>query len=897
MGSCQHDCEKTPVFPQDIYNRPGLAAINYRIGAYSRMREHMLDLLNKSPQLSSWTHRGADDPGIAILEGAAIVSDILTFYQNLYANEAFLRTAEWRESVAELVQLLGYRLAPGVGGEATFALKIKGQNSVIVPRGFGIKAKLANQDEDSVFETIKEIKAHPHLSEFNLYTPPDPARSISAGSNQLELLAVGNNSDLTTLTEFEISKGDRIMLVPDASVFDDDNVSYTTQDRAEILIVSEVETILNRIIITVEGKLTVSRGNSMTAYVIDRSFRHFGYNATHKLYKYDGTDVTADDTESKRRIDTSSSAGDYYSQLSALEMPLDQEVDDLALGANLICQGIADFNATSGATSTPKTNVTFTVVNSVDDVQVDTLQWGSTEGSASLVKLKSRLLANTSFTNQKMHIRRTLFHEVVSPKLTLGALAEWTDGLFSDGDLQFFGTHAEVKKLAERDLLLVDSQNEMVQRVKVDTTLDELAADFSTNAFDEKNKWMWDITLDQKPQFLRQEFSQEDPAIIVYGNPVDADQGKTEKEVVIGSGDNRKTFQTFAIPKTPLTYLLDESQTPAQVPELVIYVESVLWQKVDNFFNSASDDPVYVVREDTDGNSFAQFGDGKTGMRLPSGKNNVVAVFRTGIGAAGPLEAEAKPKGVGKLKELEDVFMPAPAVGGGEAEGEDIAREAAPGKLQSLDRLVGLADYEAEVLALPGVIKVRADWAAPNGVPQVQIVVLTKTGTKAAVDKVRDTMRTYNRCRGAARFPIGVLPGLLQYIYLNIRAGYEASHREEDMKDAVKEALGLVGEEGNGIENDKGLFSLKSRRFGQGAHVSQIMAAVQQVDGITWIEIEDAQAIDLGTIPKTDPAELSKPPFASTDNEIGCLPTRILTLHTLHLDLSLEIDQTESECG
>ena len=37
------------------------------------------------------------------------------------------------------------------------------------------------------------------------------------------------------------------------------------------------------------------------------------------------------------------------------------------------------------------------------------------------------------------------------------------------------------------------------------------------------------------------------------------------------------------------------------------------------------------------------------------------------------------------------------------------------------------------------------------------------------------------------------------------------------MQDAVKEALGLVGEEGNGIENDQGLFGLKSRRFGQGA--------------------------------------------------------------------------------
>ena len=27
MSSCQHDCDKTPVFPEDIINRPGLARL------------------------------------------------------------------------------------------------------------------------------------------------------------------------------------------------------------------------------------------------------------------------------------------------------------------------------------------------------------------------------------------------------------------------------------------------------------------------------------------------------------------------------------------------------------------------------------------------------------------------------------------------------------------------------------------------------------------------------------------------------------------------------------------------------------------------------------------------------------------------------------------------------
>ena len=105
--SCDHNCTPPAVFPKAITNRPGLPRIDYRIGASAELRERMIQLLNKDPRLAAWTHRGADDPGIALLEGTAIVGDILTFYQQLYANEQYLRTAQWRESVAELVRLLG----------------------------------------------------------------------------------------------------------------------------------------------------------------------------------------------------------------------------------------------------------------------------------------------------------------------------------------------------------------------------------------------------------------------------------------------------------------------------------------------------------------------------------------------------------------------------------------------------------------------------------------------------------------------------------------------------------------------------------------------------------------------------------------------------------------------
>ena len=899
MTDCEHDCEKTPVFPRRIYNRPALNEITYRIGTYSSMREHMLDELNGDLTLQAWTHRGADDPGIALLEGNALVGDILAFYQNLYANEVFLRTAGWRESVNALVQLTGYRLAPGVGGEATFAIKVKGDAAVTVPRGFGFKAQLQDRDQQDEFESTGEVTAYPQLSEFNLYRPADAMQNISTGGTQLELHAVAGEQDSDALQSVEFKKGDRILLVPDSAMFDDSGETYTTQDKPEVLIVAEVETVLNRIIITFEGALRVNRGDTVRAYKINRTFRHFGYNAPRQYAVYETTDgnitaVTLEDTNFERKVYGDYSGSTYYSALDKEAMPLDQEVDDLPLGGKLICQGITDFEDGTSTGTPQRDDQHYIVVKTIEETYVDTLHWGNTESSVTIVTVDSQLMTNSGIWFETTDIRRTLFHEAVSQELTLRAPTEFSDGDFSDGELEFFGTYSEAVALAERELLLADPENGTVQAVTTTTALNDFETQLADR--DEDNPWLWTVSVDPVPAFQREDFDQAEPVITVYGNLVAVDQGKTQAEVVLGSGDNRQTFQTFAVPKAPLTYLLDETSTPAQVPELDVYVDDILWERVDNFFNSGPEDQVYVVREDDDGNSFVQFGDGETGAKLSSGQKNVVAAYRTGIGAAGVLEQDKKPSATGKLSQLEKVYLPGEVVGGGEAEDGDNAREAAPGKMQSLGRLVGLADFEAEALALPGVVKVRADWAAPSGTPLIRIVVLTETGTSAAVAKVQDTLNGYNRCRGPARFPIKVEQGLLQYLYIKVRAGYAAAYRQADVEEEIKLALGLVGEEGDGLETETGLFSLAMRYFGQGAHRSQILAAVQQVEGVTWVEIDDAQALDLGDPPKTDPDELADPAVASTGKSIGCAPRRILALHSNHLDLSLVQDDTRKEC-
>jgi hypothetical protein len=879
--SCEHDCVEPPVFPKPIWNRPGLERIDYRIGTYAELRGHLLDALDKAPALAAWTHRGTDDPGIALLEGAAIVGDVLTFYQSLYANEAYLRTAQWRESVIDLVRLLGYRLAPGVGGEAVFALALRNNaKPVTVPKGFGLKAQVGADTKPAEFETSEALLAYPHLGQFHLYRPRLAATNITAGQRQLEIQAVDGAIDAASIGALKIKAGDRIMLVPNGAMFDT-STAYTAQELAEIIIVDRVDTVLDRTIISFKGSLRGDHGTSITAYPIKRTFGHFGHGAPAFVTAFDNTshDVTLTATDFQRATWIGNvSTPNFYSGFAVDELPLDQKVDDLAAGGKLICQGLLSFFDFSVTMPAP-----FTVVREIKALRADTLTWGNLNGASTIATADKPLIANSNLAFHAFDLRKVQFHEVDGPALTLRAVTTWDAGAFIDTGLAFFGTYAEASALLGRSVLFVHEDG-TAQPVTVTSP----PAGLSLTGKDEIHPWVWGINLDKLPAFPREDFDEAAPKVTVYGNVLPATQGKTVSETPIGSGDARQIFQTFPVPKTPLTYLLDETQTPAQTPELKIYVEGTLWRKIETFFGAAPDDPVYIVREDAGGASFVQFGDGKTGARLPSGKDNVSAVFRVGSGAYGALKADTSPQATGKLTGLDKLYLPQPATTGAGPESENNAREAAPGRVQSLGRLVSLADFEAETLALPNVLKANAAWAAPEGVPLVQLTVLTQSQSDQDLTKVREALASYNRYRGPARFPIQVDKGRRYYIYVKLAIGFDPARREQDVKAAVQRALGMYGAEADGIDGERGLFGLHGRRFGQSAHTSQIVGAAQQADGVVWVTLAAAQLLPLAAQPANDPLTLAVPAYDSVPAAtLACGNVFILALHKKHLVLQM----------
>src|SRR6516164_8050292 len=112
--------------PQLITNRPALSSIAYRAGRYSTFNASMLAALSDPafPALAPLRTRDTTDFSIALIDAWSVAMDILTFYQERFANEAYLRTATDQRSVFELARLVGYAPSSGVAASAVLAFTL-----------------------------------------------------------------------------------------------------------------------------------------------------------------------------------------------------------------------------------------------------------------------------------------------------------------------------------------------------------------------------------------------------------------------------------------------------------------------------------------------------------------------------------------------------------------------------------------------------------------------------------------------------------------------------------------------------------------------------------------------------------------------------------------------------
>src|SRR5205807_7682331 len=156
--------------------------------------------------------------------------------------------------------------------------------------------------------------------------------------------------------------------------------------------------------------------------------------------------------------------------------------------------------------------------------------------------------------------------------------------------------------------------------------------------------------------------------------------------------DGSQELQQFDLRQSPLTYL--SAATPAGAAStLQVRINDVLWHETDNLVGLGAKDRRYITSTDDKDQTTVEFGNGKYGARLPTGVENVKAVYRTGIGKPGNVKARKITSVVTKPLGVKEVINPFPATGGADREDRDQARRNVPLAVKALDRLVSVEDY------------------------------------------------------------------------------------------------------------------------------------------------------------------------------------------------------------
>jgi predicted phage baseplate assembly protein len=311
--------------------------------------------------------------------------------------------------------------------------------------------------------------------------------------------------------------------------------------------------------------------------------------------------------------------------------------------------------------------------------------------------------------------------------------------------------------------------------------------------------------------------------VTIYANVVKATHGEIKKEV-LGSGDGSAAFQQFDLRQAPLTYLSAATPQGAK-SSLQVRVNGILWHEAESLLDLGPRDRGYITKTDDAGKTAVIFGNGEHGSRLPTGMENVTAVYRAGIGRPGNVLAgqirllATKPPGA------KAVANPLRSSGGADREGPDQGRRNAPLAAMALDRLVSVEDYAFFARTYAGIEKASAV-SLSNG--HRQLVHLTIAGSDdIPIDTTSDLLRNLNQALHQFGDPfqpvkIDVRELMLLVISANVRIlpDYQWEKVEPQIRSALLDAFGF-----------------DRRELGQSAFLSEAVSEIQQVEGVDYVDM------------------------------------------------------------
>jgi len=936
-----------------IFNRPGLSAIRYRIGTYGTFLDAMIRRLtvafeNGGPySLHRLTTRETDDPSIALLDAWACLGDILTFYQERIANEAYLGTATERRSILELGRLVGYTLKPGVAASAYLAYTLDDSaKTTIIPAGTKAQSIPGADEKPQTFETSVDTEAR---AAWNALKPRLRRPQEITLENVLTIESVWIDG-----TSTRIEKREPIFFVFETSTKRFEKTEVHAIRRAKETIADE-EHKRTRIVLepvrpyylelfkgvlaawraleplppppptpfksAPKKKTPASRAVQNPPFDVDALLRNIllgvprttlqaihlhtvGFPDLHGLLEKEDPDPAFDTTSHNPRSiqelleplvrARGSSPASQWQFGRSLKQSLDA-------GSDLVPRLLAAFFPQLDATL-------YTALENIST------------GDRPYSQLRAVYVLRKQLRVFGYNAPPSLFEDrpdtppASFPKVTFVAedektlfLASPEDGVAANGyvvTLNAGGARARVVREAQtlprnaygvssdstrlvlndfwwkplpagsdelaamtfnlsiiRNTAVLGVSEPLELAQEIDTTpitgtrieLDGVVAGLDAGRFIIVTGERFDTSgtagvvsaelamianvelqtnagaggtsysiLELAPKGLAYQYIR--TSVKILANVVKATHGETRAEI-LGGGDASQSLQTFSLNQAPLTFVSAPTMDGVE-STLVVRVNDVRWHETDSFAGEPPTKRAFITKTADDGKVSITFGTGREGARLPTGTDNVRAVYRTGIGIAGNVRAGQIATAVSRPLGVQTVINPIEASGGADPESRDDARRTIPVSLQALGRIVSVRDYADFARTFAGISKASAA-ALSDG--RRRVVLLTIGG--AGDIEIDETSDLFNNLQEALqKYGDPYQPFLVKMREKIVIAGAAKVRVDPDYlwsNVAPKIRAALLD-----------TFAYDRREFGQAVYPSEVIAAIQAVPGVAWVDLD-----------------------------------------------------------
>lgn len=794
-----HCCESEAATTHlKVDNRPALSAIAYRIGTYSSFREAMLTRIASSPELGGLTTRRDDDYSITLLDLWAAVADILTFYQERYANEAFLRTSVFRDDLERITNLIGYRLRAGVAAQTLIAFTLDAGKELTVSAGQKVQSVPPAGQQPQTFETLAPVWASARLNRLRVFPAPVSYTPLGAGTTDAVLDRLQGPG-----LSASFSAGDNILLFTD--------VSTNRQEEKKIAALTAIDDL-----VTLRWTEPVLH-TATAALKFKRTFRLFGHNHP-ATYSEAFLPNPAEPTLVRWRI-VNLAAGDFNTG-PGNTLNLDSSYKDLQVGQKLLVSDTAAAGKKTLVTiqSIRQSSVQFRIqAETVTVLEVEPVAGGTVPGPVDrrnvvVYELEGPALMFSDKRYPVSHSGDTVYVPGVCRTDAEGPAIE--AGRTIERNSYKAGATLRVTELEKkRSVILTDAKGNTLAATIRDTPVlvpaDVVPGEFCHIAI----------------QLVFEGALSLDPATsVLLGNVAPASHGETVRDEILGSGDASVAFQRFGLRKSPLTYLPAATEQ-SMASTLSLLVNGTRWSETPQLYGQSGTAPVFEAIPAADGSTVLQFGDGVTGARLPTGPGNLAATYRVGSGLAGRVAAGSLTNLLEKPAGLSQATNPQAAEGGADSEPLAQARTNAPRTVRTFGRIVSLDDFADQVTASGEIAKASATWIYDGLDSGVHLTVAGQEGATFSAQKLRDLGLNLK----AVRDPNHRLL-IANYIpvFITFRGGIGIDPAYDS--DAVMEAVTQA------VQN---FFNFDNLGLGQSVALSDLYRVVQDVPGVLFADVDE----------------------------------------------------------